>query len=199
MTEGHVVHLLQHWGDETPPEDLRIKGALGAGARAAFAAAAVAASLVAVALVIVLWTSETPGWWFSLLFTVILLGLSTALWAVYAGSLRTGRERSVAVSQWAESFASARPLAATVLDRTVSTREDGEVGTFDLTVTGGTTATWRPQSASARGLLQTQVPGVGAAVRVWQVPGAPAEHPLVVEALDPSVVPGSAGLEKYAG
>jgi hypothetical protein len=37
-------------------------------------------------------------------------------------------------------------------------------------------------------LLQTEVPGVGAKVRVWRIREAGPEDPLVVEVQDPSVV-----------
>jgi hypothetical protein len=198
MTTGHVVHLLQRWGDEAPPADLRIGGAMSAGARAAFAVLLVVASLVACGLVVVLWANETPGWWFSLLFSVILVGLAVVLWAVYVAAIRTGTERALASTRWSESQGGLRQVAGTVLSRDVSTLEDGSVSRFELTVSGGVTGEWRPQRASSRGLLQTQVPGVGAAARVWLVPGAPAGHPVVIEVLDPSVVPGSDDVAKYA-
>ena len=201
MPQANVVHLLQQWGDESPPADLRLGGAMKPGARAALAVALAVESLAACFLVWVLWTNETPGWWFSLLFTVFLAGISVALWAVYASAIRTGSERALAQAVWTESLGSARPTAGTVIARDVSTTDDGSVSSFDLTVLAGSQlqGTWQRRTASARLLLQTQVPGVGAAVRVWSASGAPAGSPSVIEVLDPTVVPGAAGLEKYAG
>lgn len=48
-------------------------------------------------------------------------------------------------------------------------------------------------------LLQSQVPGVGAAVRVWRSDRAPATDPLVIEAIDPSATPNAVapGLDTY--
>jgi hypothetical protein len=201
MSVAHVVHLLQEWGPETPPENLRLSGAMKASARALFAALLVIESLATCFFVWVLWTEETPGWWFSLLFTVILLGMSVALWAVYVSAIGTGRERALAQARWTASLGSVRLTAGTVAARDVSTIEDGSVSRFELAVDADDSllATWQRRTSSARMLLQTQVPGVGAPVRVWRSPGAPADFPLVIEALDPSVVPGSTRLDKYAG
>ena len=190
MIQGHVVHLLEQWGDGTPPADLRTAGAMKALTRAVLAVLLVVASIVTVVLVWVLWTNETPGWWFSLLFTLFLVGMAVALWAVCAAAIRTGRERAVARTRWSESLGRVRYTPGTIVARDVSTIEDGTVSAFELTVDAGDrlTAEWRPRFVKP--LLQTQVPGVGAAVRVWRSPDAPADHPLVVEALDPSVVHG---------
>lgn len=201
MPQANVVHLLQQWGEESPPADLRIGGAMKPGVRAGLAAALTVESVVTCALVRVLWTAETPGWWFSLLFTVFLVGISVALWAGYASAIRTGNERALAQSQWTEWLGTARATAGTVIAREVATIEDGSVSSMELTVMAGSqlSGTWRRRTDSARMLLQAQVPGVGAAVRVWSAAGAPAGCPSVIEVLDPTVVQGTAGLEKYAG
>ena len=68
-----------------------------------------------------------------------------------------------------------------VVARTVSTIEDGRVDSFRLAVeTGDGTAAggWERTGGSSTHLLQTRLPGIGSAVRVWSVPGRPAEWPL---------------------
>ncbi len=159
---------------------------MGLTARVLLAVLLAASGVLAVALVVVLWTGETPGWWFSLLFTVIIVGLDVALWAAYVASIRNGTEAVAAQARWNAALSSVRMLPGTVTARTVATIEDGTVDAFDLTVDAGhpVTAAWKRRSRV--GLLQTQVPGVGAPVRVWTT--AVAGDPIVVEVLDPSVV-----------
>lgn len=192
-----VVHLLQHWGEAAPPSDLRTAGRMPGGARAGLAVALAAATLGAGFLVLVLWTTDTPGWWFSLLFSVFIVGLVIGLWAVYVGSIREGEVRAAAQARWAAALGDVRHEDGTVVARDVKTLEDGSVARFEVTVStaagdsvGGT---WTRRSASAVSLLQPQVPGAGAAARVWRAPGSP----VVIEVLDPSAVPGNPDLPKY--
>ena len=166
-------------------------------AQAGLAVALAAATLVAGFLVVVLWTTETPGWWFSLLFSVFIVGLVIGLWAIYLGSLKEGEARAAAQARWDEALSDVRHEDGTVVARDVKTLEDGSVARFEVTVStaagdsvGGT---WTRRSASAGSLLQPQVPGVGAAARVWRAPGSP----VVIEVLDPSAVPGNPDLPKY--
>lgn len=199
---GSVVHLLQHWGDKVPPESLRIKPRIGSAARALLALLLTAASALAVFLIVILWTFETPGWWFSLLFTLTFVGLVFGLWVGFVGALQSGVVREQATIRWAEIVETVRPSSGTVVARDVATREDGSVHRFTLTVMTEHRATlegvWEP--SSTRSLLQSQVPGVGALVRVWRNEHGPDSDPLVIEALDPSVVAGAVetDISKYA-
>ena len=199
--EGHVVHLLQRW-DDAAPAGLRIKPKLRVQAQVALIVMLILAAALGIAGILMLWTTPTPGWWFSLLFTVMIGGLVVAVWAVFFTALRSGAERERASARWIETFDAVRSAPGVVVERHVNTIEDGTVAAFELTVRteqGVTVAgTWRPRST--RPLLQPQVPGVGSSVRVWSIPDAAATDPLVIESLDPTVVAGAAGMsaDRYA-
>ena len=81
-----------------------------------------------------------------------------------------------------------------VVEREVSLTEHGGVSAFTLVVTdrAGTAirARWFRNSPDAGDvtLLQTQVPAVGSRVRIWQVGSLAEDAPVIVEALDPSIV-----------
>lgn len=172
-------------------------------ARVTYALLLVAASVLCCYLVFLLWTSETPGWWFSLLFTVMLVGLTVALWAVYLAAIRTGNERERARSRWLESVEQVQPSTGVIVAREVNTLEDGVVHRFELTVASPSGdrvhGLWQGRLSGVPRVLQSQVPGVGASARVWRSPHATEDDPLVIEALDPSVgdeVAG-AGIRKY--
>lgn len=200
--EGHVVHLLQHWGQAAPPASLRVKRKLGPSARVALVLVLSVAAILCLASIIALWTNPTPGWWFSLLFTVMLGGLCLALWGAYFGAVRSGADRERAAARWTETLGAVRARSGVVSARSVGTTEDGSVSQFTLTVRtedGATVAgVWRPRTK--RPLLQSQVPGVGASARVWSVPAAATTaEPLVIEVLDPTVAADAAtsGADKY--
>lgn len=199
--EGHVVHLLQRWDDVRAPESLRIKPRLSPAIRLLLAALLAVASSLAGYFILMLWVLETPGWWFSLLFTVMIGGLTLGLWAGYLGALRSGVRREQASARWQEIAPAVRFVPGVITSRNVITGDDGSVPRFELTVRteSGTvvSGTWRPRAA--RYLLQPQVPGVGTSVRVWSVAPQTGVEPLVIEVLDPTVVsPGDkGGVNKY--
>lgn len=147
---GRVVHLLQLWGDAVPPEGLRIKPRIGSAARALLALLLIAASVLAVFAIVILWTFETPGWWFSLLFTVTFAGLVFGLWVGFVGALQSGVVREQATIRWAEIVETVRPSSGTVVARDVATREDGSVHRFTLTVMTEDRATWRESGNHGR-------------------------------------------------
>jgi len=200
--DGHVVHLLQHWGDAAAPVSLRLKPKPSAASRIALGLLVTAAAVLAVYLILILWIFETPGWWFSLIFTVMVGGFALGIGLAYREALRSGVRREQASARWAEILGEVRASPGIVVSRDVATREDGAVPRFELRVKTehGTLVAgeWRPQP-SARSLLQSQVPGVGAHVRVWRAERSPDSDPLVIEVLDPTVAPDAdpSSLPKY--
>ncbi|MBN7138927.1 hypothetical protein A7A76_07395 [Lysobacter enzymogenes] len=139
----------------------------------------------------ILWTHATPGWWFDLLFTLMLAGLAAALWALRAASIRQARFERGLQARWRELAPAAVATAGRVVGRDWVLAEDGSVSSFVLTVQAGegesVSGLWQPANAR-QSLLQAQVPGIGAPVRIWRAPGAPADAPLAIEVADPSVV-----------
>ena len=91
--DGHVVHLLQHWGDAAAPMSLRVKPTLGSGSRMALGLLVTVAAALAVYLILILWIFETPGWWFSLIFTVMVGGFALGIGMAYVEALRSGVRR----------------------------------------------------------------------------------------------------------
>ena len=188
---GQVVVLLPRWPDPVPPAELPIRGAMRPGARAVYVVLLLLATAVGAGTLIPLWTTPTPGVWFSVLFTAFIAALVVVLWFVFAGALAKSALRVRALACWRQASGRIERVDGTVVARTVSTIEDGGVDRFELaveTATGLSSAVWERPTARSRMLLQTEVPGVGATVRVWRIRGAGPEDPLVVEALDPSVV-----------
>ncbi|WP_431279425.1 hypothetical protein [Leifsonia poae] len=189
---GHVVRLLDVWSEPSPPTALPLRGRMRPATVMTLLVLLLIASIGGAAGVVLLWSQPTPGWWFSLIFTVMIGGLLFTLWFAYVGSIADGRLRAVARQRWADGAGRIHLESGTIRQRTVSTLEDGRVDTFTLAVTisdGGTVnAVWHRPTARAAGLLQPQVPSAGAMVRVWRVAGAPAEWPLLIEAVDPSIV-----------
>lgn len=196
------MHLLQHWGDAVPPDGLRLRPKLGSTARILLGVLVAIAAALGAFMIVLLWVTPTPGWWFSVLFTVMITGLLLGLCVAYIGAVRSGAEREAAAARWVATIGEVRPTSGVVVARDVGTSDDGSVSRFELTVRTehGTTVTgvWRPRSAT-RSLLQPQVPGVGGRARIWRVDGATDDEPLVIEVLDPTVatdVAGS-GVDKY--
>ena len=195
-TAGHVVHLLGRLDTpETAPDSLQLPKRMRTPGRVMFALAGLVATVGAVAALVLLWTDETPGWWFNLIFTVIIGGIPVAVWAILIGSIQeAGAERAMQEA-WQEHRHQARAERGNVADRRIALSDDGSVSSFDLIVTLGNEGTlrgsWRPRTSSDRPLLQTQVPGVGTAVRVWRIADAgvdPSASPAVIEVADPTVV-----------
>lgn len=189
----HVVHLTPAFAPAvSAPGDLDYPRRMGRVGRVFFALANVVVTAGSAALLALLWTAETPGWWFTAIFTVMTGGVPVALWAIFAGSLQeAGRERGQQ-ARWADTRHRARAEPGRIVSRDVSLTEHGGVSSFELVVTvaGGASirARWRPDSLSRGSLLQPQVPGVGAEARVWRVPDDEPEGPVVVEVTDPTVI-----------
>jgi hypothetical protein len=193
-TTGHIVHLLERLDAvETAPESLQLPKRMGLPGRVVFAVVGLVATVAAAAALVLLWTDETPGWWFNLIFTVMIGGIPVALWAILIGSIQdAGTERALQQT-WHAHRHRARAEHGTVSDRRIALSDDGSVSSFDLVVTLGggqpLSGSWRPRNSSSRPLLQTQVPGVGTPVRVWLVADASASaSPVVIEVADPTVV-----------
>ena len=187
---GQVVHLLQHWGDGTVPPSLRLKPSLSATAKVWIACGLTAITVAGEFLISTLWVFPTPGLWFSLLFTAFAGGVTIAFWMAFVGSIQTGRERDRVSTQWARAYRDARYSDGTVVRRAITTNESGAVWQFSLTVESDLAtfdATWHTRTSPTE-LLQSQVPGVGAAARVWCLDDNADAPPLVVEVLDPTVV-----------
>ena len=195
---GQVVVLLERWPDPVPPAELPLRGAMRTGARVVFVILLLLATVVGAGSIVPLWTMPTPGVWFSVLFTAFIAAVVVVLWLVYIGALAHSASRVRALARWRAAAGRVERLDGTVVARTVSTIEDGGVDRFELTVdttAGRSSAAWERPTARTRMLLQTQVPGVGASVRVWRIRDAEAEDPLVVEVLDPSVVTSSSAVD----
>lgn len=197
-TTGHVVHLLDRLdGAPAAPESLLLPKRMRTPGRVVFALVSLVASVGAVFAITMLWVEETPGWWFSLLFTVMIGGIPVAMWAILIGSIEEARVEVAMQLAWMEGRHRARAEPGTVAQRRTGLADDGSVSSFDLVVTVGDGQTiaggWRPPTASGRRLLQTQVPGVGSPVRVWRLDDAGAgvrsgPSPIVIEVADPTVV-----------
>lgn len=140
--------------------------------------------------ILLLWTEETPGWWFSLMFSVLLGALSAVLWFVFFGSLAAAREDREAQAAWSAVRDRASAETGRVLARRVQLAEEGSPTSFELDIAldGGVpiTARWSLEWASQR-LSEAQLPGVGSPARVWRATSVPSA-PVVVEVADPSVV-----------
>lgn len=191
--DGHVIHLVPRLAPAPGPAPaaLELPRRLGPAGRAWFAFANAAVSAASMAALFLLWTHATPGWWFDLIFTVMLVGLAAAPWAILAASIRQARFERGLQALWGDIGRRAIAADAQVIERDWTLSEDGSVASFTLTVRTADAASlcgrWQPAAAS-QGLLQAQVPGVGAQARVWRVADAAAGAPLVIEAADPSVV-----------
>jgi len=187
---GQVVVLVEHWSPPAPPAELPVRRALRPATRVVLAALLVLATLIGAGSIVPLWTMTTPGWWFSLLFTVVAVVLIGVLWLGFAGAVAQSADRVRARARWAEAAGSIEQLDGTVASRVVSTIEDGTVDSFELRVDTGAgplRAAWERRTARSPLLLQTQVPGVGARARVWRIRGEHADGPVVIEVRDPSV------------
>lgn len=194
---GHVIHLLPRLEAETPleqaqaPETLRFPRRMGFAGRISFALMSAIASIFAAGAIFALWTNETPGRWFNLLFTVMLSGLAATPWTILIGSIRLANLERRLEAVWRNIGPTAVATSGRVNQRYWALAEDGSVLSFTLVVQASDCqpicGEWRPLN-SREYLLQTQVPGIGSEVRVWRVPDAAIDAPLVIEVADPSVV-----------
>ncbi len=191
LLPGHVVRFVPPGSEASAPEVLPVVRPLGGPARVTLAVLLVIAALVAGGAIFLLWTEPTPGAWFSLLFTVMITGLVAALVLAYIGAVRDGRARAEARDLW--STAPKRAVEhARVISRDVSTQEDGQVGSFEVTVLldEGTElrGRWSRPKASSRAILQSQVPGIGQPVRVWRMAAGIGDGVHVIDVVDPSAI-----------
>ncbi|MBO9626554.1 MAG: hypothetical protein J7484_09295 [Microbacterium sp.] len=189
-TAGHVARFVEPGATAAPPTRLPVIPSLRRGGAITIGLLLTLAAVVCAVLIVTLWTEPTPGWWFSALFSVMIAGLLLAAWAAFIAALRDGGARTIAREQWERAKTTPVATAGLITARQVSTLEDGTVDAFEITVAlddgGYVRSVWHRPSARARGILQPQVPVVGGHVRVWRMPGAPAEWPHVVDVTDPS-------------
>lgn len=186
---GQVVVLVDRWRAPVPPGELPVRGPLRTTSRTVLVALLVLWAAAGVGAIVLLWTEETPGWWFSLLFTVLFTAFVVVLWIAYFAAVARSAERTRARRRWAEAADRVELLDGTVVARTVSTIEDGGVDSFTLvvdTTKGRVCAMWERATSRSRMLLRTQVPEVGARARVWHLRDADGDAPLVIEVCDPS-------------
>ncbi|MFI7650977.1 hypothetical protein ACIBTZ_33680 [Micromonospora sp. NPDC049460] len=192
---SHIVHLVRSFGDDaTAPREIQFGRRLRPSALAILWVLLVAGTLSTSLLVLFLWISDSPGWWFNLIFTLLpaffLAGCGMAL----TESRKLSRREAQLAERWHATRNHARPSAGRVIDRTVSLMEHGSVSSFTLTVdiegASRIRARWyrsNPENADAT-LLQTQIPAIGSKARVWSVGVPNDDEPLIVEALDASIV-----------
>lgn len=193
---GKVVHLVDALAAApVAPRTIEFGRRTSASAAAVLWILIAAAAVGTAVLLFALWTGESPGWWFTLIFTAMptlfLVGCVVAL----LESRRLARLERRLSQQWVAQHDRIRPTDGRVTGRDVQLMEHGSVSSFTITAAtdDGQTirARWfRASPANAdETLLQPQVPVIGSAVRVWAAPGSTEDDPLVVEALDPSIVP----------
>ncbi|TWS21137.1 hypothetical protein FK529_00515 [Tsukamurella asaccharolytica] len=182
---GRVVHVVRNFSAH-PPSALGLPPRLTAATKTLLGVGLVIATLGAAVLVVGLWTADdVPGLWFRVLFTAFPGLVLCGFWFAYLASFGSAAQERDAERRWAALRGAAVPGHGTVEERRVRTSETGGVTGFVLEITGDGgpfSAQWR---ASGDELLQPQVPGVGSAVRFWRTTP---DGPLVVEALDPTVV-----------
>lgn len=190
---GHVVHLVRSFDDPVAPSAIGFGTRVRPRTRFVLWMLLGAAAIGTVAALTALWTSDAP-WWFSVIFTLMpaffVFGCGVAL----RESARLSRREARLAQEWARAREHAKPILGRVSEREVSLSEHGGVSSFTLTVAelpgAPVRARWHrsnPENGDAT-LLQTQVPAVGSEVRVWSVRMPDAEGPVIVEAIDPSVV-----------
>ncbi|MFK3781770.1 hypothetical protein [Agrobacterium sp. NPDC089420] len=194
---GHLIHLLPRFEaamqmeQARAPEALMFPRRMGFAGRISFALMSTIASAIAAGAIFALWTSETPGWWFNVLFTVMLSSLAGSLWAILISSIRLASLEHHLQAVWRDIGPTAVATSGRVKERYWALAEDGSVLSFTLVVQGSDRQSicgeWQPVN-SREYLLQTQVPGIGSEVRIWRVPDAAIDAPLVIEVADPSVV-----------
>ncbi|UYO96395.1 hypothetical protein OED01_12395 [Microbacterium sp. M28] len=190
---GHVVHLVRAWDETAAPARIGFSTRLGTGAVLAVWLLVLLAAVATSVLLFHLWTSDSP-WWFNVIFTFLpgfaVVGFSIGL----VDSRRRARREAALARRWAATREHATPSEGRVSDREVSLTEHGSVSAFTLTVTSevgsAIRARWFRTSPDAghAAVLQTQVPAVGSRVRIWQTGARTEDAPIIVEALDPSVV-----------
>jgi hypothetical protein len=187
---GSVVRLVTSMPD-SPPAELPIPPRMGPTGRRLAYLGCLLATVLTVGFSILLWVSDTPGWWFSALFTVFFAVLCLTFWGVVEASVTAGDAERDAARVWARALPGVVGQRGVLADRHVALSDEGGVSSFDVAIElddGGTvTARWLP-GREAPTLLQPQVPGARAAARVWRDPQT-AGAPVVVDLLDPTAAP----------
>lgn len=187
---GRVVRFVEALDEAAPPERLPVPHRMPPVARVVVALLLAIGTAGGISGIVLLWTEETPGWWFSALFTVFIGALVIVAWVAFAGSIRVAGDERAAAAAWQATLGGVRSEPGTIAGRGVRLGEEGGVNAFEVTVTptatDGTTVTarWEPGNG-IRTLLQPQVPGIGSAVLVWR---ADAGGPVVVDVTDPTRV-----------
>lgn len=183
-----VVHLVEELSVQ-PPASLQVPKRIGKVGRAIAAAAAALTTVAAIPAILLLWTQETPGWWFSLLFTVFVAAVPVVLWALLIGSIQEASTDRTDGDAWLANRERAASSDGRVRERHANLTEDGTVASLELTVDIDgevLTGTWRPRTSHAY-LFQSQIPGKGAVARVWRTP-TPSAAPIIVEVADPTLI-----------
>ncbi|HWV49058.1 MAG TPA: hypothetical protein VN035_06325 [Microbacterium sp.] len=190
---GHVVHLVRTLDDPTVPERIRFPTRMRLTGQIVVWLLVVVAAVGTGILLFHLWTGDSP-WWFDLIFTFMPGFVVVGFAAAFADSTRRSRTEAALARRWAEMRGTAGPGDGRIVDRQVSLTEHGGVSAFTLTVTTSDGAVIRarwfrdtPDAADVT-LLQTQVPAVGSRVRIWRIGTLAEDAPVIVEALDPSIV-----------
>ena len=188
------MHLVDtHAGTLRPPPTIEFGRGISAITAAVLWILLAAAAVGTALLIAALWTSDTPGWWFNLIFTALpALFLTGCAYALVDSRRSTHLHRRLS-AQWTATHSNARPTTARIVDRDVQLMEHGSVSSFTLTAETEDgqriRARWyrsSPANSDAT-LLQPQVPAIGSTVRIWATPDASPDDPHVVEALDPSI------------
>lgn len=182
-----VVLLVPRLDDDAPPPiDLPMPPRPSTGTRVLVVLLVVLAAMGCFGGVLLLWSSDSPGIWFNLIFTVMGTIFGLGIVAAVVSWHSTARQEELAKAAWLSAPPSYHEHAI-VTDRKVNIQsESGVVNRIGLLVHTGQeqlAATWRGRRADA--ILQAQVPGPGSRVRLWRSSAGP----LVIEVADPTVVP----------
>ena len=190
---GHIVHLVRVFDESGAPTRVGFGTRLSPTARVVLWMLVALAAIGTVFIVILLWWDDSP-WWFDVIFTVMpsffVFGCGFALWE----SGRLSRREQRLAERWALTRDRATSTGGQVSDRQVSLMEHGGVSSFTLIVVSDAGASirarWHRSNPDGRdsALLQTQIPAIGSRVRVWSVGMPHDDAPVIVQALDPSIV-----------
>lgn len=197
-TERHIIHLVPWMSPldaaSSPgqaPETLRLPRRMGTAGRIWFALLSTLMTVGAALAIFALWTNETPGLWFNLIFTAMSGALAIVPWAILMNLIGRANLEQHWQAVWRGIAATAVVTTGRVAERNWVLAEDGSVISFALGVKTSDGRSiqgeWYPPNARTC-LLQSQVPGIGSEARVWHAPDASATLPLVIEVADPSVV-----------
>lgn len=200
--DSHRVHLLLRPHSDPAPPSLRLRAPASSARRTVWVVLVAVVAAGFVALLMLLWRSGSasewgvaPPWHLVLNLAFTLLGglLTLGVVAVVVSASRDSARRREALRFWEAERGRLRSARATVVAREAALTESGAVARIHLTVETGDGARingiWQPASHGTSTVLQSQVPAIGSPALVWRVPGAGASAPIVIEVLDPSVVP----------